>query len=412
MAESAAMPVRATKRGDERTPLGGERDVLICGASFAGLAVARELAGSGADVLIIDRYEIGERQTSACGIPTEWLQCLGLMDAERQRFDTLVMHTPHGTSRYRLPWTFSTFDYRELCQLLWRECDATFETAKVNGRAAPANGDGRIAIETDRGTISAPLVVDALGWRRMLASGDGYQPPDAPLSRGLEVHPGGESDDLAIWIDRKYVPAGYGWSFPAHDELRIGIGSFDPRFHVKKTTVDLTHDLGKEPNEYQGNWIPHKLRRATEGGVFFVGDSAGHCLPLSAEGIRTALYFGIALGQELRGVVEGQQSREGAAQSYASFHDTHEWKFKWMLRVQKLIPRVPPRILAPLIKLMAGKRFVNWSFDHYLKIAPPEYAGTTRERRSADDQDRPGQQQGDAEDTLGRERDLVEAEQA
>ncbi len=64
------MPVRATKRGVERTPLDGSHDVLICGASFAGLAVARELAGSGADVLIIDRYEIGERQTSACGIPT------------------------------------------------------------------------------------------------------------------------------------------------------------------------------------------------------------------------------------------------------------------------------------------------------------------------------------------------------
>ena len=31
---------------------------------------------------------------------------------------------------------------------------------------------------------------------------------------------------------------------------------------------------------------------AAEDGVFFVGDSAGHCLPLTAEGIRTALYFG------------------------------------------------------------------------------------------------------------------------
>lgn len=420
MAESGSMPIRATKRGDERTPLSGERDVLICGASFAGLTVARELAGSGADVLIVDRYEIGERQTSACGIPTEWLARLDLLDAERQRFDTLVMHTPHGTSRYRLPWTFSTFDYREICQLLWRDCDASFETAKVNGRAAvellsdsESNSPrDSIAIETDRGTISAPLVVDALGWRRMLASGDGYQPPDAPLSRGLEVHPAGTSDDLAIWIDRKYVPAGYGWSFPARDELRIGIGSFDPRFHVKDTTVELTRDLGKEPNEYQGNWIPHKLRTATEGGVFFVGDSAGHCLPLSAEGIRTALYFGIALGRELRGVVEGQQSREEAAANYAEFHDSHEWKFKWMLRVQKLIPRVPPRILAPLIRLMASKRFVDWSFTHYLRIAPPEFAGGGRPGGSADDQNGAGQQHHDADDPLGAERDLVKAEQA
>ena len=31
------MPKRATKRGAERTPLSGDYDVLICGASFAGI---------------------------------------------------------------------------------------------------------------------------------------------------------------------------------------------------------------------------------------------------------------------------------------------------------------------------------------------------------------------------------------
>src|SRR2546421_1849439 len=112
------MPVRATKRGAARTPLNGDVEVLICGASFAGLAVARELAGSGARVLIIDRYEIGERQTSACAAPTTWLERLGLAGSIRQTFDELVVHTPHGTSRPKLPWTLSTFDYRELCELL------------------------------------------------------------------------------------------------------------------------------------------------------------------------------------------------------------------------------------------------------------------------------------------------------
>jgi flavin-dependent dehydrogenase len=384
--------------------LTGEYDVLVCGASFAGLAVARELAGSGADVLVVDRYEIGERQTSACGVPTEWLRATGLMGAERQRFDSLLIHTPHGSRRYELPWTFSTFDYRELCEQLWRQCDAGFETAKVNGRAAPANGDGAVAIETDRGVISAPLVVDALGWRRVLASGDGFQPPDAPLSRGLEVHPDGESKDLEVWIDRRYVPAGYGWSFPAKDELRIGVGSFDPRFHVRETTELLAEDLGSDRVRYQGNWIPHELRRATEGGVFFAGDSAGHCLPLTAEGIRTALYFGIALGRELRAVHEGRQDRERAAARYAEFNDSHEWKFRWMLRAQRLVPRIPPRLLGPMIRLLGSKRFVEWSFGHYLRIAPPEAAG------SADDQNGAGHQQGDAEHPLGAERNLVEAE--
>lgn len=396
------MPVRATKRGHERGPLSGRHDVLICGASFAGLAVARELAGSGADVVVLDRYEIGERQTSACGIPTDWLRATGLMEAERQRFDSLLMHTPHGSRRYRLPWTFSTFDYRELCELMWRDCDASFETAKVNGRAHAENGGRAIEIDTDRGAVSAPLVVDALGWRRVLASGDGYQPPDAPLSRGLEVHPKGSGRDLEIWIDRRYVPAGYGWSFPARDEVRVGIGSFDPRFHVRRTTELLAEDLDRERVGYQGNWIPHRLRSATEGGVFFAGDSAGHCLPLTAEGIRTAIYFGIVLGRELRAVVEGRQDRERAAASYAAFHDSHEWKFRSLLRVQRLLPRVPPRILGPIIRLLGTKRFVDWSFGHYLRIAPPLAA-------SANHQDRPGQQQDDADDPLRGERDLLEA---
>src|SRR5947208_10457121 len=112
------MPTRKTKRGAERTDLSGDCDVLICGASFAGLAVARELTGSRARVLMIDRYEVGERQTSACAAPTEWLRALGLEDSMRQTFGELVIHTPYSTSRYQLPWTFSTFDYRTLCELL------------------------------------------------------------------------------------------------------------------------------------------------------------------------------------------------------------------------------------------------------------------------------------------------------
>src|SRR5919205_3793690 len=106
------MPTRRTKRGADRTPLSGELDVLICGASFAGLAVARELAGAGARVLVVDRYEVGERQTSACAAPTAWLENLGLARSIRQTFDTLVIHRPERTFRWRLPWTFSTFDYR------------------------------------------------------------------------------------------------------------------------------------------------------------------------------------------------------------------------------------------------------------------------------------------------------------
>ena len=345
--------------------------MLVCGASFAGLAVAAELAGAGASVLVLDRYEIGERQTSACGIPTEWLRAMDLGASERQSFDELVVHTPWRTARWPLPWSFSTFDYRELCALLWaRAGEAEFETATVTGR----RGD---TVMTDRGELRAPLIVDALGWRRVLSNATPIQPPNARLSRGLEVHPPGSGRDMELWIDTKYIRAGYSWSFPARDELRVGVGSFWPAHHVKEPTVRLAADLGLPPLGYQGNWIPHQLRRAAEDGVFFAGDSAGHCLPLTAEGIRTALYFGLACGRELRAVIAGQRSREQALSGYGAFSDGHERKFRWLLNAQRAIGQMTPsRAITQIVRAFESRRLTHWTFNQYMAIAPPSYVSS------------------------------------
>ena len=104
---------RAAAERDRRSRRDARADVLICGASFAGLAVARELAGSGADVLVVDRYEIGERATSACAAPTPWLHAMGVERAIRQEIPCMAFHTPHGSARFRLPWSWSSFDYRD-----------------------------------------------------------------------------------------------------------------------------------------------------------------------------------------------------------------------------------------------------------------------------------------------------------
>jgi menaquinone-9 beta-reductase len=363
------MPVRATKRGAERTPFpsGAEYDVVICGASFAGLAVARELRASRARVLVLDRYEIGEKQTSACCAPTEWIVNLGLEGSIKQTFETMTMHTLGAHVRWRLPYTFSTFDYRRLCELMWEQCgDAEFETAKVDGRS------GNV-IRTDRGDVRADLIVDALGWRRVLGA-DTIQPPEATLSRGLEVHPDGSGPDLQLWVDPRYVVSGYAWSFPAHDELRIGVGSYDPRFHVKEPTVRLATDEGADTVRYQGNWIPHRYREPVEDGVFFCGDSAGHCVAMSAEGIRTAWYFGIAVGRELVEVLAGARTREQALANYKAFADAHRWKFEWMWLNQRAIRHLHGRPLDWVARFTSRPRLMRFLFRRYLNLAPPGYA--------------------------------------
>ena len=365
------MTRRATLRGDERTPLEGasaRADVLICGASFAGLAVARELAGAGADVLVVDRYEIGERQTSACAAPTPWLRAMGGERAIRQDIPCMAFHTPHGSARFRLPWSWSAFDYRQLCLELWEQCGgARFEIAKVVSRSGHT-------VRTDRGVLTAPLIVDAMGWRRILGPGANVQPPDALISRGLEVHPDGGGTDLDVWIDRSVVRYGYAWSVPAAGEQRVGVGSYEPRHHVKETTREMARRLDVDAVRYQGNWFPHALRPAAEDGVFFVGDSAGHCIPLSGEGIRTAFYFGIACGRELRAVLAGERTREQALERYGRFSSGHGGAFRVMGALQRWVPRLPPRTLTALIAVAGRRRPCRWAFRRYLEAAHPRFA--------------------------------------
>ena len=202
----------------------------------------------------------------------------------------MSVHTPHGSVRYRLPWSWAAFDYRELCRLLFQQCDARFEIATVRGRRG-----ARRAHRPRR--LTAPLVVDALGWRRVLAGATATSRPRrrcraASRYTPTAAAPTSTSGSTARWCvmatagaSRREPSSGWGWAPTSRATT-----SSSP-------TVELASRLRREPVRYQGNWFPHRLRRAAEGGVFFVGDSAGHCFPLSGEGIRTAFYFGIACGR-------------------------------------------------------------------------------------------------------------------
>jgi len=179
---------------------------------------------------------------------------------------------------------------------------------------------------------------------------------------------------MQLWIEPRYVRAGYSWSFPARDELRVGVGSFWPAHHVKEPTVRLAGDLGLAAERYQGNWIPHQLRDAVEDGVFFAGDSAGHCLPLTAEGIRTALYFGLACGRELRAVVESRLPREQALTRYAAFSAAHARKYRWLLAAQRAVGMLTTtRAVPAMTRMLERPRVAEWIFNQYLAIAPPSF---------------------------------------
>ena len=110
-----AVTRRATLRG-ERAHVARRRRAPTCWSAARASPGSPSRASSpaaGADVLVVDRYEIGERATSACACPTPWLHAMGVAGAIRQELPCMALHTPHGAARYRLPWSWSAFDYRD-----------------------------------------------------------------------------------------------------------------------------------------------------------------------------------------------------------------------------------------------------------------------------------------------------------
>jgi hypothetical protein len=235
---------------------------------------------------------------------------MGVREAIRQEIPCMAFHTPHGSARHRLPWSWSSFDYRTLCLELWAQCGAArFEIAKVEGRTGPV-------VHTDRGDLRAGQVVDALGWRRLLAPGEPVQPPDARISRGLEVHPDGGGVDLDVWIDRSLIRHGYAWSVPAAGEQRVGVGSYEPRDHVKEPTREIAaRPRRRGPSATRGNWFPPPAAQRDAGRDLVRRGLGRALLPALGGGHpdRDVLRDGVRAGARVRA---GRATREQALAAY------------------------------------------------------------------------------------------------
>ncbi|HIQ04238.1 MAG TPA: NAD(P)/FAD-dependent oxidoreductase [Anaerolineae bacterium] len=309
-------------------------DVIIAGASFAGLAVAAQLRGK--QVLLLDRKPIGVGQTSACGTLVCTLQALGLEDAILQVHNRLVIHTPDRTFVYPVAEPFCTFDYPTLCRLLREQGDAEFVQAPALG----LTGD---QVRTSQGFFHGDLIVDASGWRAALG---GQIWPDLVrrdrLNFGMETVVPYQDDGLHFWYDpQDFLPMGIAWAFPIGEFSRIGVGSYRGDTRLGRELDGFLADLGRRRDGVHGGYFPHTLRDPAKGDLFLVGDAAGQCLGLTGEGIRPALFFGTHLGHLLHRVLEDEISLEEARRAYQKLVAARKPYYDVLCLAQRVLPRLP-----------------------------------------------------------------------
>lgn len=315
-------------------------DVVIVGGSFAGLATATQLRGH--RVLVIDQYPIGAHQTSTCAVPLAIARAVGAEASIYEVHDTVVLHAAGDEIRFTTPEPYVTVNYEAFCQAMLARAGASVRLA----RASDYRGG---VVATTGGPAPGRFVVDAAGWRSL--RGQSASPVAHPSVAGcgietelpvrLDISPG-----LHFFVERRLVHDGYAWIFPCGDRTRIGLGSTAAHARLRARLAAFVGELGLDVGPTHGGVMPVVRREPVAGEIFVVGDAAGLCLPVTAEGIRAAITHGIACGQLIAAALAGAITADEARARYREYVGRTDRFHRWLLAMQAVVDRTPERLLA------------------------------------------------------------------
>ena len=282
---------------------------------------------------MVDRYEIGERQTSACAAPTEWLRRLGL-ETRSGRPSAARRPHPQVTARMELPWTFSTFDYRSSARLLWEQCDGRLRDGQGRGtaRAATVATRGR-----DRPRELAPRSSSTR------SAGAGCWATRATSRRtrrsraGSRCIPGAPRTSSRSGSTAATSPPATRGAFPPRDEVRVGVGRSTPASTSRSRPCAWRR-------------ISSAMRFATRGTGFRTGCPRRRGRRVLRRRLRRPLPPADGRGDPDRVLLRnrlrpraarawsGRSTREEALASYGAFSAATAGSSAWLLRVQHLVP--------------------------------------------------------------------------
>ncbi len=324
--------------------------------------MAREVGGR---AVLVDPVPVGDGQTSACAAPASVIEALGARDAIQQRHDALVLHLPGRVVRWPLPEPFCTFDYRRCCVDALAGTDAGVVRASVLDRRDAI-------VVTSSGEIEGRILVDCTGWRAALAeAGRRSQGPRRVATHyfGLEAEvAGGFPPGLHFYFWPQIVRDGYAWAFPAGGVTRIGLLSYRGRTKLHAGLDALLHRLGMPRGPLHGGYLRTDLRAPVLDGVFVVGDAGGHCLPLTGEGIRTAVWAGQASGRLIRMVLDGHLGLSEAQRRYRAIVVRQQRRYRALLWATLGVLVLPWRLLGPMASWMSRPRALDPFMRRYLGI--------------------------------------------
>lgn len=333
-------------------------DVVIVGASFAGLAVASRIKSG--KVLLISPEKVGENCKSACGTIFYMVENLGFKQAVLQVHKKIILHTKKGILEYFLKEPFCVIDPEKFSQGLFRLGKAEKVEAQVEGF------DGEV-LKTNKGNFAGRIFVDASGPQSILSAKQ-VKNPRGYLSFGVETILPYKEESLHFWYEPKIFPRGIFWLFPQGETCGFGVGSYQGEAKLKPYLEKFLARFGLKIGNIRGGYFPHRLRKPVLGKIFRVGDAAGQCLAITGEGIRPALFFGQKCGEIIENIFLGKITFKQGLRQYRDFVLKRKPVYEMMYRMQNFLITIPEGLFYPLAWLVSKRPVTSFVLKSYLRI--------------------------------------------
>ena len=287
-------------------------DVVVVGAGPAGSTAARELAGRGVEVVMLDRARF-PRDKPCGGAVT--IRC-----AERLPFSLdPVVEDVVDTARVRYragrdvvreagrPITYMT----QRCRLdayLAEQAQAAGAEFRDGQRVTGVRQllDGTYEVDAGGEVYSTRVVIGADGANGVVGTALGYEHAreSAVALEGNIALPDGPLQEWrhTVVLNFGYLPGGYGWVFSKGDHVNVGVGGWKGVVGtmLRPALERVCRVYGLDPDaleQLRGHHLPMQRRGMVmaAAGSAVIGDAGGLVDPLSGEGIYAAIVSGQAI---------------------------------------------------------------------------------------------------------------------
>lgn len=335
-------------------------DVIVVGASFAGLACAKEASRKGLSVAVLERKKDVREALHTTGVLVqEAADLISVPDGVCKKINQVRLYAP--SLRYLEiasdSYLFLATDTPELMQHLVSDAEICGVSVLLGTPFFKAVEEGD-QISVNDGAFSCRFLVGADGAKSKVADVC-HLGKNTKFLMGTEYEYTGvdmeNPDAFYCFLNKKLAPGYIGWVISGPRVVQVGLAK---TYHNKKQSrPDIEGFLTYIRNELKlvnpkivekrGGLIPigGVVAPFYRNNIVLVGDAAGIVSPLTAGGIHTALFYGRRLGELIHDYLKKDGPHPGKIldKEYPRF--LHKHVYRWVFE------RIPDHVFNVLLRV-------------------------------------------------------------